>query len=89
LTHAAVVLQVYVIFVNRCGSENDREFWGGSRVIGPSGDVLGRLGGEPGELDCVLDLEELRTLRRRWPLLQESRAELVAREADRLAAEEW
>jgi len=89
LTHAAVVLQAYVVFVNRCGSENQRDFWGGSRVIGPSGDVLCQLGSEPGEIDCVLDLEELRVLRRRWPLLQEARPEVVAREAARLAAEEW
>jgi predicted amidohydrolase len=89
LMHAAVVLQSYVVFVNRCGSENDRDFWGGSRVIHPSGDVLGRLGTEPGELDVDLDLDELRALRRRWPLLQESRADLVAREAGRLAAEEY
>jgi predicted amidohydrolase len=78
-----------VVFVNRCGSENQRDFWGGSRVIHPSGEVIGQLGSEPGELDCLIDLEELRVLRRRWPLLQESRADVVAREAARLAAEEF
>ena len=88
LTHAAVVLQSFVVFVNRCGKENQRDFWGGSRVIHPSGEVLGQLGTEPGQLDCVIDLDELRLLRRQWPLLQESRADLVAREATRLAEEE-
>jgi len=89
LLHAAIVLQSFVVFVNRCGSENQRDFWGGSRVIHPSGEVIGQLGSEPGELDCLIDLEELRVLRRRWPLLQESRADVVAREAARLAAEEF
>lgn len=89
LLHAAVVLQSFVIFVNRSGEENQRDFWGGSRVIHPSGEVIGQLGAEPGQLDCVLDLDELRLLRRRWPLLQESRADVVARESARLAAEEF
>lgn len=34
----------------------------------PSGEVLGRLGPEPGRLDCSFDLAELRELRRRFPL---------------------
>lgn len=89
LLHAAVVLQSFVVFVNRSGEENQRDFWGGSRVIDPSGEVIGQLGSEPGQLDCVLDLDELRLLRRRWPLLQESRADVVARESARLAAEEF
>ncbi|MGH3445327.1 MAG: nitrilase-related carbon-nitrogen hydrolase, partial [Nocardioidaceae bacterium] len=89
LLHAAVVLQSYVVFVNRAGSENQRDLWGGSRVISPYGEVVGELGCEPGELDCTLDLAELRVLRRRWPLLQESRADVVAREATRLAEDEF
>ncbi|MQA61126.1 MAG: amidohydrolase [Actinophytocola sp.] len=89
LLHAAVVLQSFVVFVNRSGEENQRDFWGGSRVIHPSGEVIGQLGSEPGELDCVLDVDELRLLRRRWPLLQESRADVIARESARLAAEEF
>lgn len=89
LLHAAVVLQSYVVFVNRCGEENQRDFWGGSCVIHPSGEVMGRLGAEPGELDCELDLAELRVLRRKWPLLQESRADVIGREAMELAAEEF
>lgn len=89
LLHAAVVLQSFVVFVNRCGEENQRDFWGGSRVIHPSGEVLGQLGPDEGVLDCDLDLGELRLLRRRWPLLQESRADVIAREAAKLAAEEF
>jgi predicted amidohydrolase len=88
LAHAAVVLQSFVVFVNRCGSEEGRDFWGGSRVVHPSGDILAQLGDEPGVVDVDLDLGELRTLRRKWPLLQESRADVIAREADRLATEE-
>lgn len=88
LSHTAVVLQAFVVFVNRSGKENNRDFWGGSRVVHPCGEVVGQLGHEAAELDVVIDLEELRTLRRRWPLLQESRADLVARASAQLAEEE-
>lgn len=88
LTHAAMIMQSFVVFVNRCGHENQRDFWGNSRVIDPYGEVIGELGSQPGVLDCELDLTQLRLLRRRWPLLQESRSDVVARESARLAAEE-
>lgn len=88
LQYTAIVLQCYVVFVNRTGFESGSEFWGGSRVVGPAGDTLDQLDDQPGVLDCELDLAALRRLRRQWPLLQESRADLIAREADRLAAEE-
>ncbi|GAB3261800.1 nitrilase-related carbon-nitrogen hydrolase [Kineosporia babensis] len=84
LQHAAVTLQTYVVFVNRSGVESGQRFWGGSRVYGPTGDVIGELGEEPGVLDVDLDLTELRRLRRAWPLLQETRADLMARLVSRL-----
>jgi predicted amidohydrolase len=89
LLNAAVTLQSYVVFVNRSGHENQRDFWGGSCVFHPSGDIVAHLGAEPGQVDCELDLEELRLLRRQWPLLQEARADVIAREAGELAAEEY
>lgn len=86
LAHAAVTLQCYVVFVNRSGEEAGRRFWGGSRVIGPDGESLSQLGEDPECADVALDLGALRSLRRSWPLLQESRFELIAHEAARLAA---
>jgi predicted amidohydrolase len=86
--HTAVTLQCYVVFVNRAGVECDLEFWGGSRVVGPDGDDLLRLGGEPTTAEVTLDLGAIRTLRRRWPLLREPRLDLVAREVQALIAEE-
>ncbi len=86
LRHAALTLQVYVVFVNRVGHEGGGEFWGGSRVVSPTGDVLAQLGAEPGEVTVTLDLVALRQLRADWPLLADPPLELVAREAARLAA---
>lgn len=88
LRHAAVTLQSYVIFVNRTGDEAGERFWGGSRVIGPDGACLDRLGEEPGTLTVDLDLAELRRIRARWPMLIDTRFDLVAREAARLDADE-
>lgn len=88
LRHAAVALQSFVVFVNRAGDESGQHFWGGSKVFGPTGDVLGQLDEEAGALDVELDLTELRRLRRDWPLLQETREGLIARTAARLREDE-
>ncbi len=78
LAHAAVVLQSYVVFVNRSGTECGQEFWGGSRVVGPDGADIVRLGAEPGRAEASLDLLELRALRRQWPLLREARLDVIS-----------
>jgi predicted amidohydrolase len=86
LVHTAITLQAYVVFVNRVGEENGNRFWGGSRVLCPDGDTMVELGDEPGEAVVDLDLAGQRRLRRRWPLLQQSRLDLIAAEATRLHA---
>jgi predicted amidohydrolase len=88
LAHAAVVLQSYVVFVNRSGAEGGQEFWGGSRVLGPDGEEIVRLGSEAGRGEATLDLTALRTLRREWPLLREARLDLISRALDTLMHEE-
>jgi len=88
LKHTAVTLQSYVVFVNRVGTENGTRFWGASRVLGPDGEELTRLADEPDTAEVTLDLQALRALRRRWPLLREARLDLVAREVAALLAEE-
>lgn len=77
LKHAALVLQCYVVFVNRCGPDSGERFWGGSRVVGPDGKVLAALGDEPGTAVADLDLVALRRLRAAVPVLPESRADLL------------
>lgn len=88
IAHAAITLQCYVVFVNRTGDECGLHFWGGSHVVGPDGETLVHLGDGPGHIEAELDLAALRRLRRRWPLLQDSRFDLVSREVSRLAGEE-
>jgi predicted amidohydrolase len=88
LVHAALALQTYVVFVNRVGLEGGGRFWGGSRVIGPTGETVLRLGDDVEEGEVELDIPGLRRLRREWPLLRETRPELIAAEAQRLVDEQ-
>lgn len=78
LTHAARILQCYVVFVNRVGTEDGLSFWGGSRILGPTGLTLARAGSGTETIQADLDLDFLRRLRRDIPLLNEARPELVA-----------
>lgn len=88
IKHTAVALQCFVIFVNRVGFENGTQFWGTSRVVGPDGEDLIRLGEDPATAEVTLDLQSLRALRRKWPLLREARLDLVNREVTALLSEE-
>jgi predicted amidohydrolase len=74
ITHAATVLQCYVVFVNRCGVDSGKRFWGGSRVIGPDGDTIVELGDVEGSAVATLDLGRVRDLRARTPILAETNA---------------
>lgn len=77
LRHTAQVLQCYVVFVNRCGVDGSLQFWGGSRVIGPDGEVMIQLGRTEAVNEVTLDLELLRRLRARTPILAEVRTDFV------------
>lgn len=77
LRHTAQVLQCYVVFVNRCGPDGTLKFWGGSRVIGPDGEVMIQLGRTEAVNELTLDLAMLRTLRARTPILAEVRTDFV------------
>jgi predicted amidohydrolase len=85
LEHAALLLQCYVVFINRCGEDGGEQFWGGSCVVGPDGGVVTCLGNTPGTAVATLDLSALRRLRADVPLRDESRVDFVA-EAIRTAA---
>lgn len=78
LEHASMLLQCYVVFVNRCGSDSGERFWGGSRILGPDGTILAELDDEPGTAVADLDLTALRRLRADRPILPESRVDLLS-----------
>jgi predicted amidohydrolase len=78
----------FVIFCNRVGVDESISFWGGSEVIGPSGDVLwqGPLYDE-GLFTVDVSLADVRRERIGLPLLRDERLELHLREVQRIVAE--
>lgn len=84
----ARMLESYVIFVNRVGTEEGLGFWGGSQVVDPWGNIVCEAPlDEPAVITVELDLLNVRRRRREIPLVKEARLALLAREIDRLAAE--
>ncbi len=69
----ALLLGVYVVFVNRVGCEDGISFWGGSMVISPMGEVISEAKKfEEDHLFVSLSEAEIRRQRIRLPLLKDS-----------------
>jgi predicted amidohydrolase len=75
----------YVIHCNRVGFEDGLNFWGGSTIVDPDGEILvsGPLHEEALIVQCI-DLNQLRRTRNRLPLLRDERTGLLARELQRI-----
>jgi predicted amidohydrolase len=78
----------YVVFVNRVGVDESMTFWGGSEVIGPSGEpIFSAPLFDDDVYVAEVNLEEVRRERIALPLLRDERLELQARELERVIAE--
>ena len=78
----------FAVFVNRVGVDETITFWGGSEVIGPSGEaVFSAPFFDDGLFLVDIDLDEVRRERIALPLLRDERLELQARELGRIIAE--
>lgn len=78
----------FVIHVNRTGSENGLEFFGGSTIFDPAGNqIVQSTYYKEGLFTAELDLNQLRRARIRMPLLRDERGELTARELRRILQE--
>jgi len=73
----AITNGIYVMRVNRAGSEQAQDFYGMSFCVNPEGELLG---GPTGRSDTVLladiDLDRLKLIRREWPILKGIKPEL-------------
>lgn len=69
----AIANGVFVVAPNRVGVEGNIEFWGGSFVVDPYGNVIGQAGltAETLVVDCDLSLIE--TARIHWPFFRDRR----------------
>ena len=75
----------FVAHANRVGFEDGLNFWGGSTVYDPNGDLLAK--GpyfEEALIQTQLDLNQLHRTRTRLPLLRDERTGLTRRELNRI-----
>ncbi len=78
----------FVVFCNRVGVDESISFWGGSEVVGPTGETLLAAPLYDEGLFCVdLALGDVRRERIALPLLRDERPELHVRELERIVAE--
>jgi predicted amidohydrolase len=85
LTHIARMQQCWVLFANRVGEQDRSRFWGGSRVVSPTGEIRALAPAWNARL-LTADIDVGAASRRRGelPLLADPRLELVHREVSRL-----
>jgi predicted amidohydrolase len=88
LVYIARMQQCWVVFVNRVGTEGGGRFWGGSRIVDPTGAVVAQAPlWEPALVTLDIDVTAARRRRREVPLLAEARLALIEREVHRLIDE--
>ncbi len=81
----AQFLTTFFVYCNRVGFEDGANFWGGSMVIGPNGELLAQSGNADEELVvATIDLGEVRRERLSSPLLRDEQLELTINELRRV-----
>jgi len=70
----AIANGVHVVSVNRCGSEKDMRFWGGSFVANPFGTILYQSPHDLEDIKAVeIDLSQSDFYRIHWPFMRDRR----------------
>jgi N-carbamoylputrescine amidase len=81
----AIANGVFVAAVNRIGRETTVDFWGGSFVCGPLGEIIAQAGHDEETVllaDC--DLRQMDDVRQHWPFLRDRRVDAYCGIANRL-----
>ena len=73
----AIENQAYIVGVNRTGEDPNFSYCGSSMVVSPSGKVLFYARETEGIFYCHLDVERLRTYRRKFPVLRDVKPWLI------------
>ena len=73
LTNAFNENQAYVVAVNRCGSDPEHSYAGGTAVYGPHGETLAAAGSEPATVRAHLSPAAVADWRARFPALRDRR----------------
>ncbi len=81
----AGLFTVFVAHANRVGYEDGLNFWGGSTIFDPNGDLVVRAPDFEDSLTVsTIDLNQLHRTRARLPILRDERTNLVQRELERM-----
>ncbi len=81
----AQFLTTFFLYCNRVGYEDGANFWGGSMVIAPNGDIVAQEeDADEALVTATLDLGEVRRQRLANPLLRDERVELTINELRRV-----
>jgi len=81
----ASLFTIFVAHANRTGFEDGLNFWGGSTIFDPNGNlVLQAPYFEEALIKTEIDLNQLQRTRSRLPLLRDERPELVQHELERI-----
>jgi omega-amidase len=78
LQACAIENQALVIGVNRCGSDPNHSYSGGSMILDPSGNSLALSGYKEAVIQAILDYSLLVDYRARFPALSDQREDLIA-----------
>jgi predicted amidohydrolase len=79
----------FVVHSNRTGFEDGLNFWGGSTIYDPNGELIARCPyHEETLLVSEVDLNQLHRTRARLPLLRDERTALTMRELERILRED-
>lgn len=81
----AQFLTTFFVYCNRVGYEDGANFWGGSMVIAPNGDIIAREeDADEALVLATLDLGQVRRERLSYPLLRDEKLELTINELRRV-----
>jgi NAD+ synthase (glutamine-hydrolysing) len=84
----ASLFTTFVVHTNRVGYEDGLNFWGGSTIYDPNGELLVKAPYHQVSLTLAeIDLNQLHRTRARLPLLRDERTALVMREMSRILGE--
>jgi predicted amidohydrolase len=68
----------FVIYANRVGFEDGKSFAGGSFIYNPGGKLLAKASyGNEEFMVTDIDLEEIRTFRKKWPYKRDEKPEII------------
>lgn len=82
VTFYAMLYGIPVLMANRYGSEGDVRFWGGSRILGPRGEVLAQAEDRECLISATLDLSAIAEARFDHPAIRDADTPLIKRLLD-------